>query len=107
MFTNLIKTEDLFFVGFYVVKNSQDLELGPYNSSILPTALIEKGKGLCGSCWDQNQVRLENDVTTCNNYIACDLETKSEIVIPIRKDGNVVAVLDIDCIQKNYFTDND
>jgi L-methionine (R)-S-oxide reductase len=96
------------FVGFYVKKNEKFLEIGPYQSDILPCAIIEFGKGVCGTCWKDNRTVIVNDVSAIENYIACDDVTKSEIVLPCcDKDGNFIAVLDIDSPNLNNFNETD
>ena len=98
--------KDFFFVGFYVVK--QDfLEIGPYMSTILATPIIAKGKGVCGTCWEEGKVQVVDDVRECKNYIACDEDTKSEIVLPLIKNGEVIAVLDIDSVEVGRFKEHD
>lgn len=108
---------DFHFVGFYLVVDLIDLndkktlekalEIGPYQSTILATPRIGYGKGVCGTCWEQKKTIIENDVTICKNYIACDGETLSEIVVPVWEGEEVVAVLDIDCNEKNKFDELD
>ena len=107
------------FVGFYLVVNlldennkllkDQALEIGPYQSPILATPRIFKGKGVCGSCWLDKKTIIENDVTVCKNYIACDGATLSEIVVPVwnEEKTEVVAILDVDGQSKNLFDEID
>ena len=67
--------DDLKFVGFYIVKSENDqcyLEIGPYVSDILATPKIGFGKGVCGTCWKEREIIVVNNVSKCNNYIACD-----------------------------------
>lgn len=104
--------DDLKFVGFYIVENSKKkyLEIGPYVSDIIATPVIKFGAGVCGSCWEKKQILIENDVSKCKNYIACDEETKSEIVVPVYSKENreeVIAVWDIDSVVFNRFDDLD
>lgn len=89
--------DDYWFCGFYTMKNAEWLEIGPYQSSILATADIKLGKGVCGTAAETKETQIVEDVKKCQNYIACDAETKSEIVVPVfNKAGDLVAVLDID-----------
>ncbi|CAD8159394.1 unnamed protein product [Paramecium octaurelia] len=97
----------LFFVGFYEVIDENYLEVGPYQSTILATPRIEKGKGQCGQCWAEGKVQIQEDVKVCQNYIACDNETQSEIVIPVIKNGVVQSVLDIDSEHLSRFDEVD
>jgi GAF domain-containing protein len=100
--------DDLKFVGFYVVEQNKKeyLEIGPYVSDIIATPIIDFGKGVCGSSYSEKKTLIENDISVCNNYIACDEETKSEIVLPIfskKNNDEVIAVWDIDSIVLNRF----
>ena len=97
------------FCGFYVMKeDGKTLEIGPYQSAILATAHIPIGKGVCGTAALEKVTQIVEDVTKCKNYIACDAETKSEIVVPaIDAEGNVIAVLDIDSEEFGAFTEVD
>jgi L-methionine (R)-S-oxide reductase len=102
--------EDLKFVGFYIVKSNSGesyLEIGPYVSDILATPKIGFGKGVCGTCWKEKETVIINNVSKCNNYIACDEETQSEIVIPIIVNGEVLSVWDIDSVKLDRFDDID
>lgn len=87
-------TFDFFWVGFYLVENDQ-LVLGPFQGPIACTR-IAYGKGVCGSSWKQNETLLVPDVEAFPGHIACSSESKSEIVVPIRKNGQVIAILDVD-----------
>lgn len=107
-----LKTEfsNFNFIGFYVVKvvnNDKILEIGPYQSDILATAHIEYGKGVCGTCWKEEKTIIENDVSQCKNYIACDDVTKAEICVPVIQNNKMIALLDIDSIIKNDFDEID
>ncbi|EAS02167.1 GAF domain protein, putative (macronuclear) [Tetrahymena thermophila SB210] len=107
---------DFFFVGFYVVVDELDsqgnktgnkvLEVGPYQSTILATPRIAIGKGVCGTAWQEAKTQVVNNVKECKNYIACDNETLSEVVIPVfnKTTNEVVAVFDIDSTTLNRFT---
>src|SRR6056300_223895 len=101
----LRQTFDFFWVGFYLVKNDE-LVLGPFQGDIACTR-IQKGKGVCGSSWDQKQTLLVPDVDLFEGHIACSALSQSEIVVPIVKASTVVAVLDIDSAVKNDFSQTD
>jgi GAF domain-containing protein len=90
-----------FWVGFYLVKGDE-LVLGPFQGPIACTR-IRKGKGVCGASWAQAQTLLVPDVEEFPGHIACSSDSKSEIVVPILKNGQVVAVLDVDSDQLNDF----
>ena len=101
----LRQTFDFFWVGFYLVKNDE-LVLGPFQGDIACTR-IQRGKGVCGSSWDQKQTLLVPDVDLFEGHIACSELSQSEIVVPIVKASTVVAVLDIDSAVKNDFSQTD
>jgi L-methionine (R)-S-oxide reductase len=95
-----------FWVGFYrVVAN--ELLLGPFQGPIACTR-IKKGKGVCGAAWIKNETIVVANVDEFPGHIACSSASKSEIVIPIRnKQGDVVAVLDIDSDKLDDFKMDD
>ncbi len=94
-----------FWVGFYLVKG-EELVLGPFQGPIACTR-IRHGRGVCGSSWAQAQTILVPDVEAFPGHIACSSDSKSEIVVPILKDGQVVAVLDVDSDRLNDFDHDD
>lgn len=83
-----------FWVGFYVVQG-EELVLGPFQGPIACTR-IRRGRGVCGTSWAEARTVLVPDVEVFPGHIACSSDSKSEIVVPIFKDGEVVAVLDVD-----------
>lgn len=85
---------DFFWVGFYLVKGNE-LVLGPFQGPVACTR-IAMGKGVCGAAWKQAEVILVDDVDTFPGHIACSSLSKSEIVIPIIRDGKVISILDVD-----------
>jgi L-methionine (R)-S-oxide reductase len=93
------------WVGFYVVKDNE-LVLAPFQGPVACTR-IQKGRGVCGSCWQQGATLIVADVEKFPGHIACSSLSKSEIVIPIIKDGEVVAVLDVDSEACDSFDDID
>ncbi|WP_303309560.1 GAF domain-containing protein [Hymenobacter sp. BT730] len=94
-----------FWVGFYLVKEDA-LVLGPFQGPIACTR-IRRGKGVCGASWDQAKTILVPDVEQFPGHIACSSDSKSEIVVPVLKDGQVVAVLDVDSDQLADFDADD
>jgi GAF domain-containing protein len=94
-----------FWVGFYMVKEDE-LVLGPFQGPIACTR-IRMGKGVCGTVWQQGESLIVPDVDAFPGHIACSSASKSEIVIPIKKDGAVVGVLDVDSDQLNDFSEVD
>lgn len=82
------------WVGFYLLKKGV-LVLGPFQGA--PACVsIQLGRGVCGTSFVQNETIVVEDVRTFPGHIACDARSLSEIVIPMKKDGRVVGVLDID-----------
>ena len=94
--------KDINWVGFYLLENN-DLVLGPFQG--LPACIrIPLGKGVCGTAAQSAKTIIVDDVDQFPGHIACDAASKSEIVIPIFKDGKLIAVLDIDSPQKSRFS---
>lgn len=95
-----------FWVGVYLVQENE-LVLGPFQGPLACTR-IRKGRGVCGSAWEQNKSLLVPNVDEFPGHIACSSESKSEVVIPIRNsDGEVVGVLDVDSDQLDDFNSSD
>ncbi len=96
---------DINWVGFYLVEG-ETLILGPFQGK---TACIQipKGRGVCGAAWAQDATQLVPDVHAFPGHIACDSASNSEIVLPLHRDGAVVAVLDIDSPTLGRFTEAD
>src|SRR5690606_2668841 len=101
----LKETFHFFWVGFYLVKGNQ-LVLGPFQGSVA-CSRIAFGKGVCGTAWVQKKSQLVPDVEQFEGHIACSSLSRSEVVVPILVNKNVVAVLDIDSMQLNDFDRND
>jgi len=97
--------EDLNWAGFYIVREDA-LILGPFQGKVA-CVRIEKGKGVCGTAWKEDEVQLVPDVHAFPGHIACDGDSRSEIVIPIHKDDKVAAVLDIDSPLYARFSEED
>ena len=108
----LRQTMNFFWVGFYIVKQngspggSQELVLGPFQGPIACTR-IAFGKGVCGACWKEKKVMLVPNVDEFPGHIACSSDSKSEIVLPAFKNGEVALVLDVDSDQLNDFNATD
>jgi len=94
-----------FWVGFYLVKNNE-LVLGPFQGPVACTR-IKKGRGVCGTSWDLGKTIIVADVEQFPGHIACSSLSKSEIVIPMKKNGEVVGVLDVDSELLNQFDETD
>ncbi|MDH5602757.1 MAG: GAF domain-containing protein [Cyclobacteriaceae bacterium] len=101
----LKETFDFLWVGFYLVKGDQ-LVLGPFQGPVACTR-IEKGKGVCGTAWEQERTIIVEDVETFPGHIACSSLSKSEIVIPVMSDGRVTMVLDVDAEHYKQFNEVD
>ncbi|MDE3124847.1 MAG: GAF domain-containing protein [Bacteroidota bacterium] len=102
----MLKTQfNWLWVGFYWVKNNE-LVLGPFQGPIACTR-IQKGKGVCGSAWQQAQTLIVPDVNAFPGHIACSSLSQSEIVVPIIHKGNIVGVLDADAILPAQFDETD
>ncbi len=101
----LKQTMHFFWVGFYLVRKDQ-LVLGPFQGPIACTR-IDFGKGVCGTCWKEKRVIVVPDVEQFPGHIACSSDSKSEIVLPIMKDGEVVMVLDVDSDKPDDFNSMD
>jgi len=86
--------ENLNWAGFYLMEQGE-LVLGPFQGKVACVE-IAVGKGVCGTAVAQNETQLVSDVHQFPGHIACDCASNSEIVIPIRKNGMVIGVLDID-----------
>jgi len=89
------------WTGFYLVKNDE-LVLGPFQGPVACTR-IKKGRGVCGSSWQQAKTLVVPDVEKFPGHIACSSASRSEIVIPVIRNSEVVAVLDVDSIELDHF----
>ncbi|MDT3274722.1 GAF domain-containing protein [Shewanella sp. SP2S2-4] len=96
---------ELNWVGFYVMRGEQ-LVLGPFQGKVACTR-IPLGKGVCGTAAFTNQTQRVADVHQFDGHIACDSASNSEIVVPVRVQGNVIAVLDIDSPIFDRFDEED
>src|SRR6478672_5082510 len=93
------------WVGFYLVKH-EVLVLGPFQGPVACTR-IQKGRGVCGTSWETGQTLLVPDVEKFPGHIACSSLSRSEIVVPVIRNGEVVAVLDVDSIALETFDKTD
>jgi GAF domain-containing protein len=96
---------NFFWVGFYLIKDDV-LVLGPFQGPVACTR-IKKGRGVCGTSWEQAKTIIVPDVEKFPGHIACSSLSKSEIVLPLLKDGAVVGVLDVDSSSLNSFDETD
>ena len=96
---------NFFWVGFYLVKNEQ-LVLGPFQGPVACTR-IAYNRGVCGSAWAQKETLIVPNVDEFPGHIACSSLSKSEIVIPLFRDNEVYAVLDVDSSSLNTFDEID
>jgi L-methionine (R)-S-oxide reductase len=111
--------EGLNWAGFYFVgparpgsklaapgDHATELVLGPFQG--LPACIrLPHNQGVCGTAWAQNRTLVVTDVHEFPGHIACDSASQSEIVVPLRHQGKVIGVLDLDSPQKGRFTDDD
>lgn len=97
----LKETFGFFWVGFYNVKDGE-LVLGPFQGPVACTR-IQKGRGVCGTAWDTKETLIVDDVDAFPGHISCSALSKSEIVVPLVKECQVVGVLDVDSDQLKSF----
>ena len=100
------------WVGFYLVKpdskNSAETELvlGPFQGPVACTR-IKRGRGVCGAAWQNAAALIVPDVEKFPGHITCSSLSKSEIVIPLIRDGEIIGVLDVDAAELNQFDETD
>ena len=99
------QTFGFWWTGFYRVCGNE-LILGPFQGPIA-CMHIPFGKGVCGTAWKRGETVVVPDVEEFPGHIACSSASKSEIVVPVKKDEKVIAVLDIDSERLNTFDDLD
>ena len=96
------------WVGFYFKNGDKnELKLGPYVGAATDHTIIPYGKGICGQVAESNETFVVPDVYAQDNYLACSIETKAEIVIPIFKNGENIGQIDIDSHTIDPFTEED
>ena len=94
-----------FWIGFYLVKNEQ-LVLGPFQGDVA-CYRIRKGRGVCGTAWAEARTQVVPDVEQFPGHIACSSLSKSEIVVPVIANDEVIGVLDIDSDELATFDETD
>ena len=94
-----------FWVGFYWVIEDE-LVLGPFQGPVACTR-IKKGRGVCGSAWEKASTIIVEDVEKFPGHIACSSLSKSEIVVPVFKEGKIIGVLDVDSSELSQFDTTD
>lgn len=105
----LAKTRaDLYWVGVYLLSRNE-LVVGPYVGPETDHVRIPVGRGVCGTAVAENKNQIVDDVSSLQNYLACNLLTKSEIVVLIREPGSnkILGQIDIDSTKKAAFSKND
>ena len=101
----LNQMENINWVGFYIVKNDT-LYLGPFQGDVACT-IIQKGKGVCGTSFEKKETIIVPNVNEFKGHIACSSLSKSEIVVPIIKDEEVKALIDVDAPIYDRFNNED
>lgn len=101
----LAETFRFWWVGFYRVIDNE-LVLGPFQGPLACTR-IKKGRGVCGTAWQREKTIIVPDVELFPGHIACSSASRSEIVVPIFRGKDVMAVLDIDSEELNTFDNTD
>jgi GAF domain-containing protein len=101
----LKQTFGFFWVGFYLVKDNE-LVLGPFQGPVACTR-IPFGKGVCGTAWKERRTIIVPDVEQFPGHIACNSASKSEIVIPLFDNDEIIGVLDIDSDRLSEFDEID
>ncbi len=101
----MVSMDRLNWAGFYLIRGNE-LVVGPFQGK--PACIrIPAGKGVCGTAIAQNKMQVVPDVHLFPGHIACDSASESEIVIPIHQREKIMAVLDIDSVVKNRFSEED
>ena len=101
----LHQTFGFWWTGFYRVVGNE-LVLGPFQGPVA-CMHIPFGRGVCGTAWQRQETVIVPDVHAFAGHIACSSESNSEIVVPLFRDGQVIAVLDIDSAEYNMFDETD
>lgn len=96
----------MFWVGFYLPDADGSLRVGPYQGPIA-CLIIPAGRGVCGAAFASGETQIVDDVHAIEDHIACDARSRSEIVVPLKNDETVVAVLDVDSEDHAAFSDVD
>lgn len=90
-----------YWIGIYLVKGNE-LVLGPFQGTVACTR-IARGRGVCGQAWERGETIIVPDVDRFPGHIACSIHTRSEIVVPVRCQGRIIGVLDLDSTEWNDF----
>jgi GAF domain-containing protein len=99
------ETFGFWWTGFYRVVG-EELVLGPFQGPMACTR-IKKGRGVCGTAWQQEETQVVPDVDKFPGHIACSSLSRSEIVVPVKQSEDIIAVLDIDSAELNTFDHTD
>jgi GAF domain-containing protein len=99
------QTTNFLWVGCYFVKGNE-LVLGPFQGPVACTR-IDFGKGVCGACWQREETIIVKNVDEFPGHIACSTESKSEITVPVFRNGKVFMVLDVDSSRLADFDETD
>jgi GAF domain-containing protein len=94
------------WAGFYRRTGERTLKVGPYQGGH-GCLKIDFARGVCGKCATEQIIQIENDVSKLPYHIACSSETKAEMVLPVMKNGELIAVFDIDSIKSDVFDGTD
>ncbi len=94
-----------FWVGFYLIQKDE-LVLSAFQGPVACTR-IQKGKGVCGTAWQKAETIIVADVDEFPGHIACSSLSKSEIVLPVFKEINIIGVFDVDSEHLNHFDETD
>ena len=100
------RMSDYTWVGIYLVEGNE-LVLGPYRGKPSPHTRIPLGRGICGAAATEKATIIVDDVNADPRYLACSIETRSEIVVPIMRGGEVLGEIDIDSDRPAAFTSAD
>ena len=101
----LHETFGFWWTGFYRVIGNE-LVLGPFQGPLACTR-IAYGRGVCGTAWNERRTIVVPDVESFPGHIACSSASRSEIVVPVFQNGEIIAVLDIDSAELNTFDQTD
>jgi GAF domain-containing protein len=98
--------EHFFWVGFYLPAEDGSLVVGPYQGP-LACMRLPVGKGVCGDCYTRRETIIVPDVHAIEDHIACDVRSRSEIVVPVLESLQVRCILDVDSTEVDAFEDSD
>ena len=95
------------WVGFYLMEGQDELALGPYAGKPTPHVHIPLHQGICGAAASTGETLIVDDVSADPRYLACSIETQSEIVVPIKRNGKVLGEIDVDSDSLAAFGEGD